>query len=175
MCVGSKEIEAFSWLKGWYFNALYIEKMPGGLLTTWCSGLLASFMFLLSLGIHVDILVKEIDRELKVLKTCGTYPNRRPSWEAFASLRALSGNNILLGIYINFTLCLREFYGTQRHQYPQGYFYSTFVGRTASCDLGLAKISPNWCNACRGGEHISKRLDHFLVSKPMSDCWRKHS
>jgi hypothetical protein len=77
---------------------------------------------------------------------------------------------MVLGGDLNFTLSLREVWGSRPRQDPQEVFFTNSIEKHK---LTWFKISQTWRIRRKGKDAVAKRLDHFLLSKNiMEKNWK---
>lgn len=76
---------------------------------------------------------------------------------------------MVLGGDLNFTLSLREVWGSNPREDRQKGFFLSFMEAESLVDLEPVKFSPTWRNFRTGNDVVDKRLDCFLISEKLMD------
>ena len=104
-----------------------------------------------------------------VFNIYGPYINRPPFWDNIFSMDLFSGDLVVIGGDLNFSLGQAEVWGPFARPDPlSGYFTQKFIEKNW-LDIELVKQKPTWHNNRCGDGRVAKSLDRFLVSEKMVD------
>lgn len=73
-------------------------------------------------------------------------------------------NHLVMGGDLNFILGLSKVWGTRFVSNPLSNYFLDALDRCRLIDMRPTKLNPTWRNRQCGEDHITKRLDCFLVS-----------
>jgi hypothetical protein len=131
MCSGDKARTSLgSWLKNWSFCMTDVEGLSGGLITGWSPEFMAQISTCFRSAIAVCLKHKNSDKTLNFVNIYGPYANRIPFWEELSSAGALSRPFSIIGGDLNFTLSLREVWGSNPKIDGQVRFFPLTNGKT---------------------------------------------
>jgi hypothetical protein len=125
MCLATKAKEVFSsFLKEWTLVTSNATELYWGLLTALKPNISVFNSVLIPSGTFAEISDKALSCPLSVLKFYGPYTDRLPFWESLGRSDLLKESNMVLGRDLNFTLSLREVWGSRPRQDPQEVFFT---------------------------------------------------
>eukprot|EP00253_Pinus_taeda_P015079 PITA_15079 len=163
------ELALCSILSGWSFVALDADGHSGGLAIGCRDGrlkILGHWGMPNVLG--MEIWLPDFDFSFLSVNIYGPCQSRADFWNAFMAKDLLKGRHLLIGGDLNFSLGAAEIWGTSARIDPLTYFFSPLFHSHKLLDVNLIKAKPTWRNRRTGEEHISKRLDRFLINDRMA-------
>jgi len=159
-----------SWLPGWTFITLDVKGRSGGLAIGWKN---CKLKLITSWGMDsvlcAEVLSAELGFSIKVINIYGPYNNRVPFWDSLFGNPLLSGDSLVIGGDLNFSLGQSEVWGPHAHMDPlAGFFVQKFVEK-GWLDIDPLKLKPTWRNNRSGEARVAKRIDRFLVAEQLVD------
>jgi hypothetical protein len=168
MCSGVHARDLFcKWLKNWSFNTIDVDGLSGGLISGWSPDFQALSSSSVRNSISISLKHKKSDFVFFVVNIYGSYSDHISFWEELSNAGTFFIPNLVIGGDLNFTLSLREVWGSNPREDRKKSFFLSFMEENKLVDLELTKLSPTWRNFRTGNEEVAKRLDHFLVSELM--------
>jgi len=159
-----------SWLPGWSFLTLDVKGRSGGLAVGWknsCLKLVDSWG--MDSVLCVDLMSADLGFTIKVINVYGPYHNRVPFWDELTGNPLLSGDSLVIGGDLNFSLGQNEVWGPHAHvDSLAGYFVQKLAAK-GWLDIDPIKLKPTWKNNRCGESRVAKRIDRFLVAEQMVD------
>jgi len=132
-----------SWLPGWSFLTLDVKGRSGGLAVGWrnsCMKLVDSWG--MDSVLCVDVLSADLGITIKVINIYGPYHNRVPFWDALTGNPLLSGDSLVIGGDLNFSLGQNEVWGPHAHvDSLAGYFVQKLAAK-GWLDIDPIKLKP---------------------------------
>jgi hypothetical protein len=160
MCSGEDTIKTYSeWMKNWSFSAVDTEGLSGGLLSGWSSDFKALSSSSTLSSILVNLKHKDYDFSFSAINIYGPYSDRVQFWENLKSAGVFNDPLMVIGGDLNFTLSLREVWGSNPREDRHKGFFLSFLEAESLVDLEPVKLSPTWRNFRMGIDVVAKRLD----------------
>ena len=159
-----------SWLPGWSFVTLDARGRSGGLAVGWNNCRVKMINALGSEAVlGVEVCSEELGMSLLVINVYGPYINRVPFWDSLLLNPLVSGDSVVLGGDLNFSLGHSEVWGPHAQADSlAGYFVQKLVEK-GLLDIESVKIKPTWRNKRSGDARVAKRIDRFLVAEQLVD------
>jgi exonuclease III len=143
MCSGEDAIKIVSqWLKNWSFSAVDAEGLSGGLLSGWSSDFKALSSSSALSSISVKLKHKDYDFSFTAINIYGPYSDRVQFWENLKSAGVFSDPLTVIGGDLNFTLSLREVWGSNPREDRHKGFFPFFHGGRKPGRLRACKTLP---------------------------------
>jgi hypothetical protein len=160
MCSGEKARYSLgSWLKNWYFSSIDAEGLSGGIITGWSLDFMAINSSVHGSTIAVSLKHKNMDKILNFINIYGPYTNRIMFWEDIIHAGVLSKPQSIIRGDFNFTVSLREVWGSNPRPDGQRDFFISLMEDLKLVDIEPIKVIPTWSNGRSGQETIAKCLD----------------
>lgn len=149
----------------WVVCATNAIGISGGLGVMWNPRHFDLNAFYTCAGILLTGYMKGSSNRIRILNTYALYHGRKSFWNRVANSGILSLTALILAGDLNFTLDPSEIWGTKATEDPLSAFFKGMMDANALIDAIPDTMAPTWKNGRIGGEGISKRIDHFLVSQ----------
>lgn len=166
MCLGDTVVKTINpWLKNWSFSTIDVDGMSGGHLTGWSLDFKAVSTSSVRSSIAVKLKYKNNDFSFSVINIYGPYADRISFWEELKSVDIFSDPLCVIEGDVNFTLSLRQVWGSNPREEQQRGLFLSFIEEAKLVDIEPVKLSPTWRNYRTGRDEVAKRTDRFLVSE----------
>jgi len=159
-----------SWMPGWSFLTLDVKGRSGGLAVGWrssCMKLVDSWG--MDSVLCVDVLSADLGITIKVINVYGPYHNRVPFWDAVTGNPLFSGDSLIIGGDLNFSLGQDEVWGPHAHVDSLAGYFVQMLAVKGWLDIDPIKLKPTWKNNRCGDARVAKRIDRFLVAEQLVD------
>jgi hypothetical protein len=136
----------YKMLSGWNFLGIDSQGVSGGVLTGWKEDLTLLNSFAVPSRLMVEVFIRSLDKNFKVLSIYGPYEGKHAFWEKNFNSSLLMHNNLILVGDLNFNLNRGEIWGVLARPEPLTYFFNQSLDCVGLVDLAPMDIKPTWVN-----------------------------
>ena len=143
--------------------------LSGGLLATWDLGKAKLKAFVVTAGILLTSFSKDFIEEPNLKNVYGPYNCKNLFWDSIYYEGTFDIQNLIIVGDLNFIWSPCEFWGSKAKMDSSGDYFVDLFGAVNLVDVEPNPLNPTRINGQGGLERVSKRLDIFLMSRPLME------
>jgi hypothetical protein len=116
-------------------------------------------------GLGKALFSKALGEAYTFINIYGPYQNHVPFWDTLFKSDMLKPNKVILDDDVNFAIGEAKIWGPHAHKDNLSDYFIRKLEENKFFDIIPHRLNPTWRNMLSGDQHITKRLDRFLVNE----------